>query len=154
MSAEEFGYLWRDVLDRGAQGLTVSGGEPLAQPGPLAELLAEADRIGTEVGARTNAGYDTLVYSGYELSELDDPQLAAARYADVVITGRFDAGREAGLIWRGSANQQMLHRHRPRPPPLRRVRRLHPAANPDPALHRRPRRMGRRCASHRNPPLA
>ncbi|MEW2569310.1 4Fe-4S cluster-binding domain-containing protein [Streptomyces sp. NPDC047070] len=37
--------LWGTALDLGAAGLTVSGGEPLAQPAALAALLLGADRL-------------------------------------------------------------------------------------------------------------
>jgi anaerobic ribonucleoside-triphosphate reductase activating protein len=94
--------LWRDAVRDGAAGLTVSGGEPLAQAGPLGAFLRAARACpvpGTEP--------DILLYTGYELDELDRTQRAAVAAADAVITGRFDAARPTRLIWRGSANQRL-----------------------------------------------
>ncbi|MEU7615241.1 4Fe-4S single cluster domain-containing protein [Micromonospora rifamycinica] len=95
---------WVDALARGAEGITVSGGEPLAQPGPLRAFLAAVDR--TRSGLRPAP--DILLYTGYELTELDSAQRAAAALADVLVTGRFLAGQPTRLVWRGSANQRMV----------------------------------------------
>lgn len=90
--------LWRDALAAGATGLTISGGEPLAQAEPLTEFLRAA-RTGTA---------DILLYTGYELPELDEKGRAAVAAADAVITGRYEAGQPTRLIWRGSANQRLV----------------------------------------------
>jgi anaerobic ribonucleoside-triphosphate reductase activating protein len=92
---------WRAAVDHGATGLTVSGGEPLAQPGPLRAFLEAARGIHGDIAC------DILLYTGFEPAELDDVQRQAADRADVLITGRYDAGRPTRLIWRGSANQRM-----------------------------------------------
>ncbi len=97
--------LWRAAVGAGAEGTTVSGGEPLAQPGPLAELLRGIHRERTAAGPDA-ARHDILLYTGYEPAELTGPQRWAAALADAVITGRFEAARPTGLIWRGSANQR------------------------------------------------
>lgn len=94
--------LWREAVGRGADGLTVSGGEPLQQPDALREFLAG-------VHAERGDG-DILVYTGYEESELDQKQRDAVEFADVLVTGRFDITRPTRLIWRGSANQRMVVR--------------------------------------------
>ncbi|MEV6343266.1 4Fe-4S single cluster domain-containing protein [Actinoplanes sp. NPDC051851] len=88
---------WREAVRQGATGLTVSGGEPLAQPVALAAFLAAA----------ATGEHDVLIFTGYEPEELDERQRQAASYADVLITGRYDASRPTRLIWRGSANQRM-----------------------------------------------
>ncbi|WP_157248221.1 4Fe-4S single cluster domain-containing protein [Nonomuraea typhae] len=98
--------LWREAVRGGADGLTISGGEPLTQPEGLAALLTAAH----EIRSGTARELDLLVFTGYEESELDDAQRAAVRHADVLITGRYEAGRPTGLIWRGSAGQHMLLR--------------------------------------------
>ncbi|GAA2207300.1 4Fe-4S cluster-binding domain-containing protein [Nonomuraea monospora] len=103
---EELARLWSAAVRDGADGLTVSGGEPLVQPEGLAALLSAADVI----RRRAARPIDLLVFTGYEESELDDDQRAAVRHADVLITGRYEAGRPTGLIWRGSAGQRMLLR--------------------------------------------
>jgi len=106
---EELIDRWKAALADGATGLTVSGGEPLAQPGPLGDFLRRAVEVRAG-GAAADAGYgepDILLYTGYELCELDEDQLAATRYADALITGRYEAGQPTDLIWRGSGNQQL-----------------------------------------------
>ena len=94
---------WRTALAGGADGVTVSGGEPLAQAavGPLVCGLAEArDQL--------RPAADILLYTGYSLREARrrSPDVFAA--ADAVITGRYLAGRPTRLIWRGSANQRLV----------------------------------------------
>ncbi|GII61468.1 radical activating enzyme [Sphaerisporangium krabiense] len=98
--------LWRAALAAGADGLTVSGGEPLAQPGPLAAFLDRARAVRDAV--RPEA--DILLYTGYELEELDEPRLAAVAHADVLITGRYEVTRPTRLPWRGSAGQRLIAR--------------------------------------------
>jgi anaerobic ribonucleoside-triphosphate reductase activating protein len=108
--------LWRRAAGSGADGITVSGGEPLAQPEALACLLAEADAVRAELGRRDDAAgrprrkLDILVYTGYEPAEFTPAQRRAVAVADVLITGRFDITAPTGLIWRGSANQEMTLR--------------------------------------------
>jgi anaerobic ribonucleoside-triphosphate reductase activating protein len=114
VSVAELARLWREAVADGADGLTISGGEPLAQPLGLAALLAAMDnvRIGLTRpgGSAADRELDILVYTGYEEAELGGPQRAAIRHADVLITGRFDITAPTGLIWRGSDNQEMLPR--------------------------------------------
>ncbi|MFH9569222.1 4Fe-4S single cluster domain-containing protein [Streptomyces sp. NPDC017454] len=108
--------LWGEALERGAEGLTVSGGEPLQQPDALAGLLAGAAGLRDEAAGGAAAGgtdgADLLVYTGYEADELTECQDAALRHSDAVITGRFRVAEPTGLVWRGSANQRI----RPRTP--------------------------------------
>jgi anaerobic ribonucleoside-triphosphate reductase activating protein len=100
--------LWREALADGADGLTVSGGEPLDQPAGLAALLKAAAEARVEAGREA----DLLLYTGYEEAEIDaDPaRSAAAGHADVLVTGRFRAAEPTALVWRGSANQRMVPR--------------------------------------------
>lgn len=100
--------LWRDALAQGAEGLTVSGGEPLEQAAGLAEFLAGADAARGAAGREPPA--DILVYTGYEQDEWDPDRLRALRHADAVIAGRFRIAEPTGLVWRGSANQRLLPR--------------------------------------------
>lgn len=104
VDVEELAGRWREAIRRGASGLTVSGGEPLAQAGPLAAFLEAAHRVRAEADGE----YDILMFTGYEPEELDARQRRAAGYADVLVTGRFEAAAPTALIWRGSANQRML----------------------------------------------
>lgn len=112
----ELAELWRQAARSGADGITVSGGEPLAQPDALACMLAAVDAIRAELGQQDDAAgrprrvLDILVYTGYEPAEFTPEQGRAVAAADVLITGRFDITAPTGLIWRGSANQQMVLR--------------------------------------------
>jgi anaerobic ribonucleoside-triphosphate reductase activating protein len=93
---------WLAGLDGPVDGVTVSGGEPLQQPGPVAELLAGV------VAWRGRREIDVLLYTGY-------PWSRAARYRDVlascdaVIAGPYVQRRNTGdLPLRGSANQRVV----------------------------------------------
>jgi anaerobic ribonucleoside-triphosphate reductase activating protein len=94
--------LWKDAIDQGADGLTVSGGEPFDQPAELVRLLRAAAR------ERGTAPLDLLVYTGYEEAEARARAPEVFELADAVITGRYEAGRPTRLIWRGSAGQRLI----------------------------------------------
>lgn len=98
--------IWQAAMADGADGLTVSGGEPLAQPAELAAFLRDAD----ELRSRAGREIDFLVYTGYELAELDRTAVDALEFADALVTGRYEAARPTERIWRGSANQQLVPR--------------------------------------------
>lgn len=97
---------WAEAVAAGATGLTLSGGEPLAQPRAVEAFLAAVDKVR---GASAQE-CDILVYTGFELSELNADQLRAVALADVLITGRYDVAAPTRLLWRGSANQRMVMR--------------------------------------------
>lgn len=103
---ELLGY-WRNALAKGADGVTVSGGEPLAQALSLDTLLREIRQTNQEAIKHTGAEYDIMLYTGYEPGEMDEAQEMAARRADVLVTGRYRAAEPTSLIWRGSANQRL-----------------------------------------------
>lgn len=106
MAIDDLTRLWRSAAERGADGLTVSGGEPLQQQEGLADFLIAAD----EVRRHQDRELDFLVYTGYDEAELDEIQWGAVDLADVVVFGRFDAAKPTRLVWRGSANQRMIPR--------------------------------------------
>lgn len=97
-----------DVLDRLApgrplDGLTVSGGEPFAQPAALRALLA---------AFRRRTGLTTLVFSGYSLREIERMESGPAILADIdlLVAGRFAIKRrQHGRPLLGSANQRLHH---------------------------------------------
>ena len=83
------------------KAVTFSGGEPFAQPEPLAELAA-----GLKV-----RGFHLMSYSGYTFEEL--LALPGARplleQLDLLVDGPFvEARKDIGLRFRGSANQRVL----------------------------------------------
>lgn len=85
--------------DPSADGLTISGGEPLQQPTALQALIhAWALQAGTGV----------IVLTGYTWTEITaSPQLSAASAgADLLICGRYNQARHLGAGLRGSANKE------------------------------------------------
>jgi anaerobic ribonucleoside-triphosphate reductase activating protein len=103
VAIEDLVDLWRTALADGADGLTISGGEPLTQPEPLGRFLDAAAEI-------RPATADFLLYTGFELSEFDDAQSAVLDRVDAVVTGRFLVEKPTALAWRGSANQELVPR--------------------------------------------
>lgn len=94
------------LLDPAGQprdGVTVSGGEPFAQPAGLLALLEMLKAHGLH----------TAVYSGFTLAALarrPEPEVRAAlRLTDLLIEGPFMAALAAGAgEWRGSRNQRLI----------------------------------------------
>lgn len=88
----------------GVDGVTISGGEPTEQAESLHAVIAELDRLrsdGVFVG-------DVLCYTGCEIAEFLDRCPWALGMVDAVITGRFHIELPTDLVWRGSANQQII----------------------------------------------
>lgn len=88
----------------GLDGVTITGGEPFDQPGGLMELL---------VALRTWGGslprpIDLLVYSGYPLERLRLRHKGMLALLDAVIVGPYQRRKPTRLIWRGSANQEII----------------------------------------------
>jgi anaerobic ribonucleoside-triphosphate reductase activating protein len=102
VAPEQVDALWRAVVAAGADGLTVSGGEPFDQPAALVRLLQGAAR------ERGDRPLDLLVYTGYEEDEARERAPEVFGLADALITGRYEAGRPTRLIWRGSAGQRLI----------------------------------------------
>jgi len=85
----------------GIEGVTFSGGEPMTQALPLAQL---AERL-------LAAGLTVVCYTGYTLEAIrarqdsDIDRLLAA--VDLLIDGPFIREQAAPLLWRGSVNQRI-----------------------------------------------
>lgn len=84
-------------------GLTLSGGEPMCQPEPLAELARQVNELGKNV----------VVYSGYtfeQLLESKDPHvLELLRQCRYLIDGPYlEEKKSLMLRFRGSTNQRIL----------------------------------------------
>lgn len=89
-------------------GITLSGGEPVAQAGALAPLAEAVQRRGKNVWC----------YTGYTFEKLSamlpgDRGLAALlRNVDVLVDGRYEESlRNLALSYRGSSNQRVLSMH-------------------------------------------
>ena len=84
-------------------GLTLSGGEPFAQPKACAELARAA----------RDAGLNVWVYSGYTLEELtamrSEDVDALLNACDVLVDGRFiQEQRTLDIPFAGSGNQRVI----------------------------------------------
>lgn len=80
--------------------VTISGGEPLVQKDlvELLEMLKERD-------------YDVWLYTGYELSKLQDDYQDVMAYCDAIVAGRFDESLlDTTSEFRGSTNQTIWRR--------------------------------------------
>lgn len=91
------------------KGITLSGGEPFCQSGPLAKLAQLVH----------GAGRDVVVYTGYtweELAAKEDPDVQALlSQADLLIDGPFLLERRnLELSFRGSENQRVIDMARTR----------------------------------------
>ncbi len=89
----------RDAHD----GVTILGGEPFDQPGPLAELVARLRHQDIHI----------IIYSGYTLDVLIQRKLPSIDYIlthiDLLIDGPYLAKMNAGAgEYRGSRNQRLL----------------------------------------------
>lgn len=99
MTVEELTRIYGEnpLLD----GLTLSGGEPMCQPGACAALARGVRALGGNV----------WVYSGYTYEEIlaDPAKKELLDAADVLVDGPFlESQRSLELLWRGSANQRLI----------------------------------------------
>ena len=76
--------------------ITISGGEPFAQP----EFLFAVLQVAREKGFR-----DILVYSGLSRQTIEETVPEPLSLIDVLIDNPFDSSLPTRLVWRGSANQ-------------------------------------------------
>ena len=88
-----------DLADKFPQidGLTLSGGEPLWQSVSLLEFLDLVPR-----------SLDKMLFTGYNVSELNSTKLECYNRFDLVISGRFQQSKMGNYLWRGSANQTIV----------------------------------------------
>lgn len=93
---------WLASLPDPVDGVTISGGEPLQQPGPVAELIA---------GIRDWRGdrpVDILLYTGYPWSRARR-QANVVAGCDAVVAGPYVRRRNVGDVpLRGSTNQRIV----------------------------------------------
>ncbi|MFB8179630.1 4Fe-4S single cluster domain-containing protein [Streptomyces sp. NPDC055966] len=98
--------LARELLaDPGVRGLTLSGGEPMAQAAGLAALVR---------AARARRDLSVICFTGHRLERLRARPPAPGvtellGLVDVLIDGRYVAGLDDGKGLRGSSNQRVHH---------------------------------------------
>lgn len=88
----------------GADGLTLSGGEPFEQPAALDALIGRIDEWRRASGRE----FDILCYSGMPLARLqrDFPHILSR--LDALIPEPFLHRRPRGKSWQGSSNQPLI----------------------------------------------
>ena len=85
------------------RGLTLSGGEPMMQPLPMAQLAAQAKAKGMNVWCYTGFTLEQLLQEGRE------DRMALLREVDVLVDGPYLAAeRSLHLLYRGSKNQRLI----------------------------------------------
>ncbi len=97
-----------DMLDENPilSGITLSGGEPLAQAAGLAPLAREVKARGKNVWCYTGYTFEEALAA----SKTDVAVHSLLRYIDVMVDGRFDlAQKSVSLQYRGSANQRVIN---------------------------------------------
>jgi len=88
-------------LELGCDGITISGGEPFEQAGPLGELLPELRKL-------VGPDRDLLCYSGLSYRVLCKEHAHLLSHLDALIPEPFRARASPGGIWRGSSNQPLI----------------------------------------------
>jgi len=85
------------------KGLTLSGGEPMAQAAALTRLIREATAH-RDLGVVCYTGYTYEHLCGHGTAE----QKEFLQHIDLLIDGVYLEQRHADLLWRGSANQRLI----------------------------------------------
>lgn len=93
------------LADERVAGLTISGGEPMAQAAALAQMIR---------AARAVRELTVICFSGYQLARLRGANAPAGAESllaeiDVLIDGPYVAARNDGHGLRGSSNQRIQH---------------------------------------------
>jgi len=98
---ELFGHLREITADFAAiEGITLSGGEPFAQAGPLVEFVTECRASGLSI----------MSYSGFTLEEIEakgGPCEDLLNQLDILVDGEYMANLQCDRLWRGSLNQRV-----------------------------------------------
>ena len=85
------------------RGITLTGGEPMMQPEPLAEIARAAKEKGMNVWCYTGFTLEQLLAEGRA------DRMALLRAVDVLVDGPYVAAeRSISLLYRGSRNQRLL----------------------------------------------
>lgn len=90
--------IFEQIQDSGLKNVTLSGGDPFAQP--LSELL---------VLLKLLEGYNIWCYTGYTWEEIKDSHKELLKYIDVLVDGRFNQELKSDdCLYRGSTNQRLI----------------------------------------------
>jgi anaerobic ribonucleoside-triphosphate reductase activating protein len=86
------------VENESPDGISISGGEPFDQPGPLIRLLRNLDAAGIR---------DVLIFTGYRIRDIAARHAEISGLAAAVVDGPFEKGNDTELCWKGSENQTL-----------------------------------------------
>lgn len=86
---------------RGADGLTVSGGEPFDQPEALTYILEQLRRLGTS----SEINFDVLCYTGLSYSEVSRRFVGVLGLLDAIVSEPFEQSLPTQKYLCGSDNQ-------------------------------------------------
>jgi anaerobic ribonucleoside-triphosphate reductase activating protein len=115
---EQGGYLveTRDLLPPFDEnpllsGITLSGGEPFLQPGPLSRLAEQIKARGKTVFTYTGYTFEDLFRQMREDGELGPAVASLLSFTDTLIDGPYvEELKDLDLPFRGSSNQRILDR--------------------------------------------
>jgi anaerobic ribonucleoside-triphosphate reductase activating protein len=89
----------RDIFKKESlDGLSISGGEPFDQPGPLIGLLRGLDAAGVR---------DILIFTGYRIGDITAKYAEISELTAAVVDGPFEKGNDTESCWKGSENQTL-----------------------------------------------
>ena len=96
--------IWNEIEENPLlSGITLSGGDPLCQPKPMAEIAKKAKESGLSVWCYTGYFFEDLI------KDQDDDVMALLRYTDVLVDAPFVLEeRTLELPFRGSKNQRLV----------------------------------------------
>lgn len=96
--------IWNEIEENPLlSGITLSGGDPLCQPKPMAEIAKKAKESGLSVWCYTGYLFEDLI------NDQDDDIMALLRYTDVLVDAPFVLEeRTLELPFRGSKNQRLV----------------------------------------------
>ncbi len=97
--------IWREINENPLlSGITFSGGDPLLQPLPLAELAEKAQEVGLNVWCYTGWTWEDL------MQRADSDIIKLLKSVDVLVDGPFMIEqRTLDLPFRGSKNQRLIN---------------------------------------------
>ena len=96
--------IWSEIEENPLlSGITFSGGDPVCQPLPLAEIAEKARKNGLSVWCYTGDVFEDIIKKN------DDDVMALLRNVDVLVDGPFVLERRTlELPFRGSTNQRLI----------------------------------------------
>ena len=99
---EVIAWCWSHLAG-GADGLTVSGGEPFDQPEALTYIIEELKRL----GEASEISFDVLCYTGLHYDEVSRRFAQVLRFLDAIVTEPFEQNLPTKKYLCGSDNQEL-----------------------------------------------